>query len=135
MTWRLRIAKNISLRYPQWPPQQPSCRSSIVSSPGALLQVSLCHGLLTIVRPSSVCPSVAFHIFNNSIRIISMMATLKVFSCYLLPNSKSDGTETWWKASGPHGDLELLKWFHSDIQDGHHGSHLESLQITSVTEG
>ena len=64
----------------------------------------------------------------------TMAAILKVFSCYLLPNSKSDGVETWWKASGQHGDLELLKCFRSDIQDGHHGSHLESLQITSASE-
>ena len=28
---------------------------------------------------------------------------------------------------GEHGDLELLKWFRSDIQDGHHGSHLGNL--------
>ena len=27
----------------------------------------------------------------------------------------SHGAETWWKALGQHGDLELLKWFHSDI--------------------
>ena len=47
-----------------------------------------------------------------------MLAILKVFNCYLLPNRKSDGVETWWKTSGQHGDLELLKWFHSDIQDG-----------------
>ena len=45
----------------------------------------------------------------------------------------SDGAETW-KASGQHGDLKLLKWFHSDIQEDHHGSHLEILQITSATE-
>ena len=38
------------------------------------------------------------------------------------------------KASGRHGDLELLKWFHSDIQEGLHGSHLENLQITSAPE-
>ena len=59
---------------------------------------------------------------------------LKVFSCYLLLNSKSDGVETWWKASGQYGDFELLKWFRSDIQNGHHGSHLENLQIISATE-
>ena len=85
-----------------------------------------------MVRPLSVCLSVTFHIFDISIRIVSMMAAmaaiLKVFICYLLPNSKSDGAEPWWKASGWDGDLELLKWFHSDIQDGHHGSHLENLQ-------
>ena len=55
-----------------------------------------------------------------------MTGTLKVFTCYLLPNCKLDGVVTWLKASGQHGDLELLKWFQSDIQDGHHGSHLES---------
>ena len=85
----------------------------LVSLPRALLQVSLCHGLLIMVRPSSLYPSVTFHIFDISIRIVSMMATmaaiLKVISCYLLPNSKLDGAETWWKASGQHGDLELLK--------------------------
>ena len=64
----------------------------------------------------------------------AMAAILKVFSCYLLPNNKSDRAETWWKALGQNGDLELLKWFRSDIQDGHHGSHLENLQITSAPE-
>ena len=95
-------------------------------------------GLLTMVCPSSVCLSVTFHIFDIFIRIISMIAAmaaiLKVFIGYLLPNSKSDGAETCWKALGQHGDLELLKWFQSDIQDGHHGSHLEFLQITSALE-
>ena len=77
-------------------------------------------------------------IFDISIRIISMMAAmaaiLKVFNCYLFPNRKSGGAETWWKALGQYGDFELLKWFRSDIQDGHHGSHLENLQITSAPE-
>ena len=64
-----------------------------------------------------------------------MSAILKIFKQYLLRSSwKSDGAETWWKASGQHGDLEFLKWFRSDIQDGHHGSHLENLKITSATE-
>ena len=63
-----------------------------------------------------------------------MVAILKVFSCYLLQNHKLDGAETWWKALGQHGYLELLKWFCSDIQDGHHGNHLENLQITSDSE-
>ena len=98
----------------------------------------LCHGLLTMVCPSSIGTSVFFHIFDISIRIISMMvimmAILKVFNCNLLPNRKSDGAETGWKALGQHGDLELLEWFRSDIQVGHHGSHLENLQITSVPE-
>ena len=79
-----------------------------------------------------------FSHFGINIRIISMMVTmaaiLKVFNCYLLRNSKSDGVETQWKASGQQGNLELLEWFHSDIQDGHHGSHLENLQITSAPE-
>ena len=89
-TWRFRIAKNSLLRYPRWPPQQPSWRCSIVSSPWALLQISLCHRLLTMVCHSSVCPSVTFHIFDISIRIVTMIAAvaaiLKVFNCYLLPN-------------------------------------------------
>ena len=81
----------------------------------------------------SIC---TFHIFDISIRMISMMAgivtILKVFSCYLLLNHKSDGAETLWKALGQHGDLELLKWFCSVIKDGHYGSHLENLQMTSA---
>ena len=64
----------------------------------------------------------------------AMAAILKVFSCYLLPNSKSDGREACWKALGQHGDLELLKWIGSDIQEGHHGSHFENLQIIPATE-
>ena len=55
-----------------------------------------------------------------------MAAILKVFSCYLHLNRKSGRVETWCKALGQHGDLELLKWFLSDIQDGHHGSYLEN---------
>ena len=102
------------------------------------LLAHLCSGLLTMVHPSSACPSVSFHIFDISIRIIIMMVTmaviLKVFNCYLLPNCKSDGAETWWKSSGQHGDLELLEWFHSDIQFGYRGSHLENVQITSAPE-
>ena len=70
----------------------------------------------------------------ENLQTTSPPAILKVFNCYLLLNIKLDGEETWWKASGQHGNLELLKWFRSDIQDGHHGSHLESLQITSATE-
>ena len=64
-----------------------------------------------------------------------MSAILKIFKpCLLQPSWKLDGAETWRKASGQHGDLELLKWFCSDVQDGYHGSHLENLQITSATE-
>ena len=37
-----------------------------MSSPGALLQVSLCHGLLSVIRPL-----LAFHIFYISSRTIS----------------------------------------------------------------
>ena len=66
--------------------------------------------------------------------MVTMAAILKVFYCYLLPNRKSDGAETQWMASGQHGDLELLEWFCSDIKDGHPGSHLENLQITSAPE-
>ena len=69
-----------------------------------------------------------------SLTHMSMAAVLKVFNCYLLPNHKSDGAETWWKALEQHEDLELLKWFLSDIQVGHFVSHFENLQITSALE-
>ena len=89
-TWRFRIAISFCYAIHDGPPQQLSWRSSIVSSPWALLQVSLCRGLLTRVCPSSVCLSVTFHIFDISIRIVfiiaAMAAILKVFNCYLLPN-------------------------------------------------
>ena len=71
MTWR--IAKTILLRCPRWLSQQPLLRSLIGSSPGALLHISLCRGQLTMVRLSFLCLSLTFHIFNISIRIISMM--------------------------------------------------------------
>ena len=41
-------------------------KMNIFSSPGALLQVSLCSGLLSVIRPS-----LAFHIFDISSRTIS----------------------------------------------------------------
>ena len=43
----------------------------IFSSPGALLQVSLFHGMLSYVRLFIFSPSLAFHIFNISSRTIS----------------------------------------------------------------
>ena len=104
-----------------------------------LAHLELCsRSAYAMVYPSSLCPSVTFHIFDIAIRIVSiitvMAAILKVFNCYLIPNSKSDRVETLWKASGQHGDLELLKWFRSNIQEGHYASHLKNLQITSATE-
>ena len=99
-TWRFSIAKTILLRYPWWPPQQPSWRSSIVSSAWALLQVSLCRGLLTMVCLSSICLSVTFHIFGGHLE------SLQLFSA---PKQCRMELEFWWKASGQHRDLELLK--------------------------
>ena len=96
-----------------------------------LMPWSVGHGP-SLIRHMSVSNFPTFLTFP--LELFKMAAILKVFSCYLLPNSKSDGVETWWKALGQHGDLELLKWFRSDIQDGHHGGHLESLQITSAPE-
>ena len=65
----------------------------------------------------------------------AMWTILKIFNCYLLLNGKSGWAKIWWKASGQHGDLELRKSFSSNIQDGHHSSHLENLQTTSAPEG
>ena len=70
--------------YPQWLTQQPSWRS-IVSLPGALLKVSLCCGLLTIVHSSPICPSETFQIFDISIKILSMRTNrAAIFSHQLL---------------------------------------------------
>ena len=103
------------------------------SSPWAMLQVSLCRGLLTMVCPA-VCPSVTFHIFDISIRIVFMIAASWKYSIVICSRTVSDRAETWWKASRQHGYLELLKCFRSDIQDGQHGSHLENLQIKPAPE-
>ena len=53
-------------------------------------------------------------------------AILKFFKLHL-PNRKSDWAKTWLEASQLHRDSELLKSFRSNIQDGHHGGHLEIL--------
>ena len=81
------------------------CYRVIISSPraapGQLMQWPV------IRRPSVV----SFHIFDNSSRTISWIEK---------------------KLSRRHcGDLELLKSFRSDIQDGRQGDHLEMLQTTS----
>ena len=76
----------------------------------------LCRGLLFVVRPSVVpCPSVY------------------IFSCFRHQNRKSDWAETWWEALGLHANSEMLKSLRSDIEDGHHGDHLQSLHICSRT--
>ena len=80
-----------------------------------------------IVCLLSVCPPLVFHIFDICFRIVSQ-------------------AETWWEeALWLHRDSELLKQFHSDIQDDcrvlqttsqkpsvglSHGGHIENLQTT-----
>ena len=61
----------------------------------------------------------------------AMAAILKVFNCYLLPNSVG-WSGNLVEGTGADGDLELLKWFPSDVQDGYHGNHLENLPIISA---
>ena len=92
------------------------------------------HGYLVLLK--SFCSDIqdGCHVSHFENLQISPPAILKVFNCYLLLYSKSDGAETLWKTSGQHEDLELLKWFRSDIQVGRHGSHLENLKITPATE-
>ena len=65
-----------------------------------------------------------------------MAATVAFLKFYKqhLPNRKADWAKTWWEASQWHRDSELLKSFHSDIQDGRHGSHIEILQMTSPSK-
>ena len=53
-----------------------------------------------------------------------MVAILKFYKWYLLPNRKLDWAENWWEALEQHRDSELLKSFCYNIQDGHHGSHI-----------
>ena len=62
---------------------------------------------------------------------IRVTQRFRIAKPHLLPNPKSDRAQTCWEALGPHGDLELLKLFHSDIQDGCYGGHFENLQTTS----
>ena len=85
------------------------------------------HGYLELLK--SFCSNIQNGHLVSLLETVqtSLQAILKGFNYYLLPDSK-------WKALGQHGDLELLKWFSSDIQDGHHGSHLENLPITSARE-
>ena len=64
-------------------------------------------------------------------KMAAWAAILKILKPHLLPNPKSDWAHTCWKALWPHGDLELLNSFRSNIQDGRHASHLENLYTTS----
>ena len=64
-------------------------------------------------------------------KMAAWVAILKILQPHLLPNPKSDWAQTSWKALGPHGDLESLNSFRSNIQDGRHASHLENLYTTS----
>ena len=61
---------------------------------------------LSFIRMSVSNFSHFWHLHQNHIR--NGHHGLQLLSS---PNCKSDGTETWWKASGQHGDLELLEWF------------------------
>ena len=47
----------------------------------------------------------------------AMEAIWKIFRLHL-PDRKSDWSETWWEASQQDRNLEFLKSFRSDIQDG-----------------
>ena len=44
------------------------------------------------------------------------------------------GRRHWGDMEIQNWDLKLLKWFCSDIQDGHHDNHFENLQMTSAPE-
>ena len=49
------------------------------------------------------------HLHQNHIHNGNHGAILKVFNCYLLPNRKSVGAETQWKASGQHAPSTEVK--------------------------
>ena len=63
-----------------------------------------------------------------------MVAILKTFKPCLLSNGTSDWAQTWWEALGWHGDLELLNWLCSNIQDGHSDGQLENLETQMVSQ-
>ena len=90
------------------------------------LQVSLCNGLFSVVRPLSFRPSLAFHVFNISSRTISWIelklsrrhcSNMEIQNCWnrSVPISKtaatSDWVETGWEASQWYRDSKLLKLF------------------------
>ena len=58
-----------------------------------------------------------------------MATTLKLFKEHLLPTEPCRIKLKQWDASRGLGDSESLKSFHSDIQDGCHGGHLENLEL------
>ena len=62
-------------------------------------------------------------------KMAATVAILK-FLWHLLQNRKLDLAEAWLEASELHWNLELLKSFGTNIQDGRHGSYLENLQTT-----
>ena len=73
---------------------------------------------------------------SHSVRVskmAAMVAILKFFKRYLLPNRKSNWAKTWWEASQWHRNSELLKSFSSDIQDGRAGIWNSSNNISSQT--
>ena len=51
-----------------------------------------------------------------------------------ISQTMSDWDKTWLEALWWHGDSALIKLFSSNIQDGSHGSNLETLQTTSDSE-
>ena len=59
-----------------------------------------------------------------------MSVILKILKRYPLPKEKSDHAGTKWEALERHR-LRIVKYFCSDIQDGHYGDHTEILQTTS----
>ena len=148
-TRKFRTAKFVPFRHQRWPPRWAALRRhgdsellnhfvtiSVMVATAAILKIFSCQHMPWSVDqcPSPIRMSVnnvsyfrRFH--QNHILDSCHGGVLKVFNCYLLPIRKPDGAETWWKALGKHGDIELLKWFRSDIQNGHIGSHLEYLQI------
>ena len=129
VTQRFRIAKIIPFWYQRWPPWRPSWNSSN----NIFFQIVSPIELKLDGRHHSDKDSKLLKSFLPLSKMATMAAILKLFKRRVLPNRKLDWAKTWWEASQWHRDSELLKWFRSNIQDGHHGGHLEILQTTSQT--
>ena len=142
-TWRFRIAKIVLFQYPRWPTWQPSWNSFDDISSQTYVRFSCGYPRYRLLNPKSdlaetwweACQwhkdSKLLKSFHSDIQDgclgCHIVAIMKFIKQHLLLNPKSHWAETWWEASQWHRDSELLKLFHSDIQDGRLGCHIVAI--------
>ena len=116
-------------RYPIWP---HGSHLEILQRTSSPKPIRLSQNLVGSITVTQLFRIAKLKSFCSISKMATAGAILKVFKWHLLPYYKSDWAKTWWEAFERHGDSELLKSFRSDIQDGHHSSHLEIIQTTSL---